>query len=265
MTKVQIGDREVYYDGWLKDNLDLALQMVRDDWDMVFVIDGNEGVGKSGLAQQIGLYFDPNLRLENICFSADEFMERVRKAKKYECIIMDEAFSSLNSRQAMSKVNISLCSMLSEIRQKNLFILICIPSFFDLDKYVALWRSRALIHAYTGKGMQRGFFSFYSTGKKKTLYISGKKLYNYDIRPDFRGRFTKPYMVDEKEYRAKKLKALSESPKIENQTAGIEQRNSLIRYLKKQKWLNSEIADGINKFSKRKLSPSAVSKIINRK
>jgi hypothetical protein len=111
----------------------------------------------------------------------------------------------------MSDINKTLVSMLAEIRQKNLFVFIVMPTFFDLDKYAAIWRSRGLIHVYTDKGYGRGYFSYYNKDRKKNLYIIGKKFYDYKRpRPNFRGRFTNYYTVDEVEYRQKKLKALSE-------------------------------------------------------
>ena len=99
--------------------------------------------------------------------------------------------------------------MLAECRQKNLFIFVVMPTFFDLDKYVALWRSRALIHVYTGSPFQRGFFCFFDVDKKKGLYVKGKKFYNYHMeKANFYGRFANQYVVDQEEYRQKKRDAL---------------------------------------------------------
>ena len=109
----------------------------------------------------------------------------------------------------MSLINRTLITMLAEIRQKNLYVFVVMPCFFDLDKYVALWRSRALIHVYTGKNFERGYFAFYNVDKKKDLYILGKKFYSYsNPKPNFIGRFTNFYPVDEKEYRKKKRNSL---------------------------------------------------------
>ena len=89
--------------------------------------------------------------------------------------------------------------------------LIC---FFDLDKYVALWRSRVLVHVYTAKDWERGFLAFYNIDKKKYLYMTGKKFYNYNNpKPNFIGRFTNAYVVDEAAYRLKKKNSLIEREK----------------------------------------------------
>lgn len=194
-------------DGYLKTNLDTAKRVVRSDWDMVFVIDGTEGGGKSVIGQQCAAYVDPTFNISRICFTPQDFIKCVEEADNYQAIIYDESYGGLGSRGTMSNVNKTLVKMLTEIRFKNLFIFIIIPTFFDMDKYVALWRSRALIHVYAGHNFTRGQFQFYGKDSKKYLYIMGKQTYSYNKpRADFIGRFSNTYTVDEKEYREKKRK-----------------------------------------------------------
>lgn len=193
-------------DGYHKTNLDRAKKVIKQDWDMVFVYDGMEGSGKSVKAQQDAFYCDPTLNIDRITFNPDDFRDQVMQSQKYQAVVYDEAYGGLSSKSAMQKVNKTIVQMLTVIREKNLFIFIVLPSFHDLTKYVALWRSRALVHVYT-KQFQRGFFAFYNKDKKKDLYVHGKKFYSYNIpRPNFIGRFTNHYTVDEQEYRHKKSK-----------------------------------------------------------
>lgn len=197
-------------DGYLEKNLSAAKKVISKDWDMVFVVDGYEGCGKSVLTQQVAKFCDPTINIDRIVFTPEEFKAAINKANKYEAIIFDEAYGGMSSRSAMSEVNKSLMSMLAEIRQKNLFVFLVLPCFFELDKYAAIWRSRALIHVYTGKEFQRGLFSFYGNDRKKALYMYGKKFYSYNhTKPNFHGKFPKGYVVNEEEYRKKKLQALS--------------------------------------------------------
>lgn len=197
-----------YMNELLKSNLDVAKKVIEEDWDMCILCDGTEGGGKSVLMQQCAYYCDPTFDLSKICFTPDEFRNKVLNAKRYEAVIFDEAYAGLSSRSTMSATNKILVDMMTEIRQKNLFIFIVLPTFFDLDKYVALWRSRCLIHVYHDN-FKRGFFDFYSYGKKKDLYVLGKKYYNYRATaPDFKGRFTDFYPVNKEEYKAKKLASL---------------------------------------------------------
>jgi len=132
MVKVFEGTPEEFsMDGYLKQNLEIAKKVVKKDWDMVFGVDGPEGSGKSVITQQMAKFVDPTLTVERIVFNADDFKEVVNKASKYQAIILDEAYQGLSSRGAMGSINKALVQMLTVIREKNLFIFIVLPSFFD--------------------------------------------------------------------------------------------------------------------------------------
>ena len=212
MVKVFQGTKHEYYmDGYLQENMDTAKKVIKEDWDMMFVYDGAEGAGKSTKAIQDAYYCDPTLTVDRITFTPFAFRDAILAATQYQAVVYDEAYSGLSSRGAMSLVNKSLVSMLTEIRQKNLFVFIVLPCYFDLDKYVALWRSRLLIHVYTAKGFKRGYFSFYNTERKKEMYMLGKKLYEYNKgKPNFKGRFTKYFPLDIDQYKKLKAKALKD-------------------------------------------------------
>lgn len=212
--KVKVNNQEYYMDGYLNTNITTAKTIIKKDWDMVIIIDGAEGSGKSVLTQQVATYCDPTLNLDRIVFTPNEFRKAIIKAKKYQAVVYDEAYTGLSARATMSMINRALVSMLAEIRQKNLFVFVVMPTFFDLDKYVALWRSRALINVYTGDNFERGFFKFFNKTKKKDLYINGKKYYNYN-KPEanFIGRFPNHYTVNEKAYKKKKRNSLIDREK----------------------------------------------------
>ena len=200
----------MYIDGNLKSNLDVLKAAIKQDWDGLILVDGTEGAGKSVLAQQCAVYCDPTLTLDRIVFRPEVFQKAVIKAEKFQAVVYDEAFGGLSSRKTMSETNHAIVSMLTEVRQKNLFLFIVLPTFFDLDRYVALWRSRGLIHVYADR-FQRGFFRFYNYKKKKTMYVQGKKFYNYKVvSPDFYGRFADFYPCGRVDYKAKKLNSLSD-------------------------------------------------------
>lgn len=214
MVKVTVNNKEFYIDGYLKTNLDTAKNIIKKDWDMIFIVDGAEGSGKSVLTMQLAFYCDPTLNIERIVFTPNAFRKTIIKAKKYEAVIYDEAYTGLSARATMSLINRTLVSMLAEIRQKNLFVFVVMPTFFDLDKYVALWRSRALLNVYTGDNFERGYFKFFNKTKKKDLYINGKKFYNYgNPQANFIGRFTNFYPVNEEEYKKKKKESLTDREK----------------------------------------------------
>ncbi len=235
--KITTNGLEYYIDGYLYENLNRAREVIKKDWDMIFCVDGYEGSGKSVLAQQMAAMVDEAFDIKRICFTPSQFKKAIYSANKFQAIIYDEGYSGLSSRATMSMINRTLVSMLTEIRERNLFVFVVMPCFFDFDKYVALWRSRALIHIYTGDNFQRGYFAFYNADRKKDLYIKGKKFYSYAFpKPNFIGRFTNFYTVDQSAYRALKRAAGSERAKKEEEAAARREiENQMFMMLQNEK------------------------------
>jgi hypothetical protein len=191
---------------------------------------------------QIGKFVDPSLTLKSIVFTPDDFREAIYKAKKGQCIIYDEAFTGFSSRSSLGAINRVLVSLSMQMRQKNLFVIIVLPTIFLLDKYIALFRAKALIHVYENKG-RRGYFKLFNFKAKKMLILFGQKSYSYAnklVRTNFRGRFYGKFALgDEKMeelYRKKKEKALEEtekSPMTAGQVKFREQRDLLMFLLRK--------------------------------
>lgn len=233
-----------YLDPRIKRNLDTKVipSLQKKDKDYFIAIDGREGSGKSTLALQLGKYVDPSLDLSRVVFDAQDFREAIFKAKKGQCVIFDEAFTGLSSRASLSAVNKVLISLIMQMRQKNLFVIIVLPTFFLLDKYVAIHRARALIHTYENRG-RRGYFRVYNQKLKKLLYLSGKKTYSYGrktVWTRFKGRFYGVFALGDEEmdkkYRAKKAKALEsteKNPMSAGQVKYREQRDICIYLLRK--------------------------------
>jgi hypothetical protein len=221
---------EYFIEDRLKHNLDTkVIPMLKlKDKDCVLALDGKEGAGKSTLALQIGKYVDPSLDLTRVVFNAEDFRTAILKAKKGQCVIFDEAFTGLSSRAALSGINRALVSLMMQMRQNNLFVIIVLPTFFLLDKYVALFRTRALIHVYENHGV-RGYFRLYNSKLKKLLYIFGKKDYSYGFKAaktKFKGRFYGKFPLEDEElYRSKKKKALQETEKNPMTATQIKYRN----------------------------------------
>ena len=233
-------------DGFLKSNLDICKEAIKDDWDFVILVDGMERGGKSVLAMQMAYYCDPALTIDNVCLTTEEFKKAVINARPYSAIVYDEAFTGLSSRNTMTRINKSLVEMLAEIGQKNLFIFIVCPTFFDLDKYPALWRSKALVHIYTGDGFERGFFRFYSMETKKNLYVYGKKTYNYNcLKADFYGCFTNFYIIDKAAYKKKKADSLRKKEADKDDENDVEKIEWLFRRLQDPIYVNIRAVDKI--------------------
>lgn len=251
MAQINIKNQDIsyYMDDRLHSNLKIKVKPLLNekDEDCVIAIDGSEGVGKSTLAFQIGKYLDPTLNLSRVVFSPEEFREAILKAKKRQCIIFDEAFTGFSSRASLSGVNRTLVSLMMQMRQKNLLVIIVLPTFFLLDKYVALFRTSFLIHTYKNKGI-KGYFRIYNKQKKKLLFLAGRQTYSYNVKlgkvpitTKFKGRFYGTFAIGdnnvEKKYRDKKDKALRDSeknPMSAGQVKYKEQRDKILHLLRKE-------------------------------
>lgn len=220
-----------YLDGKLKTQLDkIRKRIQKKDSDYVLIIDGEEGSGKSVFAMQICKYVDPTFNTNRVYFNGNSFHEGVIASDKCKAHQFDEAFIGLSSRTALSEINHLLNSLIMQMRQKNLFVCIVLPSIFILDKYPAMFRSKALIHIYFRNG-KRGNFVVFNRRKKNQLILKGKKEFSYMyVKSGFRGRFTDKYVIPEQEYRDKKLQALQEKPKHTKQDE-FKARSDYLSYL----------------------------------
>lgn len=203
----------------------------KKDFDWFWIVDGSEGVGKSVFAFQLAKIVDPSFCLERVCMNPEEFTKAVIKAEKKQAVVFDEAFTGLSSRASLTEINRLMISLCMEMRQKNLFVIIVMPTIFMLDVYMALFRSKGLFHVYLKDG-RRGRWCFYNNTHKRQLYLLGKKMFSYARpRSNLRGRFTDKYMVNETQYREKKRLAFEQkSFKKRNVNERFrEQRDKLIK------------------------------------
>lgn len=212
MVELEDG-RSFSLENYLQDNFNIYKKdVLKKDDDCMIIVDGIERGGKSTMANQIANFLDPTFAVEGLSrtvFTAEQLIDVVKNGEKGQAIIFDEAMGYLNSRQAMSRFNRSLIKVFSEMGFKNLFVIICIPSFFELDRYAAIHRSRALVHIFKNKQGKKGSYCFFNYHKKKDLYILGKKMYNYS-KPaaNFHGEFRKFFSIDKELYNAKKHQSI---------------------------------------------------------
>ena len=240
MVKVQVAEHNYYLDGYLKSNLDALKKNVKKDYDAFALIVGREGFGKTTISFQIALYCDPTFNLSRVCFTAEQFLQAVENAERYQAIVFDETMGYLSSRNGMSKFNKVLIKIMSEMRSKNLFVFLNIPNFFMMDWYVSQHRTTGLIYVY-----KRSFFGSYDYPTKKKLYMQGKKYHSYATPPNFRGRFTKFFPFNKEDYEVKKQQAIKEwASNTRMESVWKEQRDILIKECVENKLIKSkEIAE----------------------
>lgn len=206
------------------------------------------GTGKSVLVQQIGEAYTERVNklhglnikfdINNIVFKPKDLIARSFTLPKYSCIILDE----WEDAHYWSELGITLRQFFRKCRQLNLFMIIIIPNFFQLNNNYAVGRSIFAIDVRFGEKFKRGFFHFYSFDKKKDLYNFGKKTQNYNaVRSDFSGTFPDGYAVPREEYLEKKRKDLEEAEKNKDNEKATQLREVLIKAYNHLKPLYPEI------------------------
>lgn len=196
-------------DGYLKSNLDLLEERRKKKFDTLLLFSGGEGAGKTTLACQVLYYIDRSFDLDRVYFTGEQFKDGIINAKPDTAHLLDEGYLAFAAKGVQEKMHKLLIAMLTMIRSKRLTIVIISPSFFDIDKYIAVHRSLALIRVTETRG-ERGNFHFYSVPKKKLLYILGKKYMNYGcVKSNFYGSFSGKWVIDEDEYERRKQKAIA--------------------------------------------------------
>jgi len=226
--KYQVSDG-FYMDGALKSNLDILAKKIVDDQMFVILITGSGWVrvGKSVFGQQIGYYLTHKVNelhklkneftLNNITFKTEELQHKAFSLPRYSVIDLDEGDDLVE--HYWSKLAKDLRRFFRKCGQLNQFIILTLPDFFELPKSYAISRSTCLIDVYFYGEFERGFFRFYNFERKRELYLKGKKTANYNaVEPNFQGRFTNVYTVDEQEYKLKKQKDLAEQELSDDKT-----------------------------------------------
>lgn len=228
----------------------------------VFIVDGRSGLGKTTLSMQLGCYINnkvkeiykkkgkekecPKFTLDNVCWTPETFIDilkdKDKKLKKGDIVILDESMI-ISSRTSMSEINKAVIIMMSLIRSKQLFIIFCANSFFDLDKNLSIHRADLLINLYPkgGRFADRGAYQVIPSnkGQMKNLYIIGKKYYDYSkARAAFNDTFSAWFPFDENEYEKRKQESISEyfdsDKKGRADNATVKSRDLLIAYILKK-------------------------------
>jgi hypothetical protein len=190
-----------------KEQLDILLaDLAESEMDIVIVIDGYEGTGKSFAARGLAMYCATLLRkwfpkttfdVKDIQFDTKEYVEASLEAEKPGIInqvkinVLDEGRKALNKMRRNSKSNITFTDYLSECRSKQQVHIILAPAYHDLDKNLISWRTNMIIHfkkqylesskSVSGYKLKRGEFKLF-TDKKQIRACYGMPYaypYNY--------------------------------------------------------------------------------------
>lgn len=200
-------DAPLTIDNQLREILDKAKKRNEHNWDYLSIVAGIPGAGKSQFAKNtLAPYCCSWFSAKYIAFSGDEFIDITTRCPDYSAVVLDESFAPLNTRLTYHPEFQRIVNHIQLIRQKRLFVFICLPNYFDLAKNIAIFRSSHLFVPYENKEGRRGDFAAFGRNEKRELYVLGAKFMNYNARDsNFIGRFFKNTLViDEDEYTRKK-------------------------------------------------------------
>jgi ABC-type uncharacterized transport system YnjBCD ATPase subunit len=125
-------------------------KITKEDQEVWVCFGGDTGCGKSLKSMWWMYYIHPELNINQVCFSKEEFINAVIAAKPSTGIIADEAISIFFSRASMTKEGRLITELANQIRQKNLAIFLNVPNVVSLDgliqeklnAYIHIWESR---------------------------------------------------------------------------------------------------------------------------
>jgi len=146
----------------------------------VIIVAGKSNSGKSTLASQLALFFDPKMTMKkNYAWNMKRLMQLANNTYPGMVILMDEAMI-INSRSANSGDNLKIIIALSQIRSKGVFFLFCINSVHQLEKTIPLTRADFLIRIKRVGGID-GIpkYCIYDENKMKELIIKNSGKYSY--------------------------------------------------------------------------------------
>jgi len=152
-----------------KNILNIITLVHNNDWDWLWVNDGDERSGKSSLSMQILLIAEPKLNdkvlsadykpvLSRIAWNFDAWIDVLKTLKPGSVSLYDEA--SLLGREAMKEHNLRMIRILTTVGMRNNLMLMTFPDIYMLDPYIRDGRCRTRGYVYSVDG-ERGYVSLW--------------------------------------------------------------------------------------------------------
>lgn len=143
---------------------------LKSDEQVVLVIEGQPGSGKSTLGIQIAKAIMPSWSLEKgYIYNEEDLSRRMAEKSTNNVFLFDEASLTVNSRDSMTKSSRNIIAILDTCRSRHNSIIFVLPSFDDLNKsirdrlcqyrFYCLSRTERLVSDVDDS---RGFFKVYA-------------------------------------------------------------------------------------------------------
>ena len=214
----QVTDKQYQMEGFIIEKMDCAYNRVTlRKLDAPFVVDGDEGFGKTSLSILCAYYLSHKtgrkFGLDNIFFDPKEFINFINSTKE-QIIIWDEAALGGLASGWQSKVQQMLIQTLMTCRFRKHLIFFNCPKFYRLNSYFIIDRVVGMLHVYSENKLDAGTFTYY---KQETLEKMLEYWHKYHKHPykvfykkQLRGKFKDAFelgIINEDEYNKKKEEA----------------------------------------------------------
>ncbi len=151
MTEIYMPVLEHKYDFNIEfiDLCKTIMKRVREDYDCVLAITGDEGISKSTCANQIGFKTDKNYTLEkNVLYSPTKRLveEAIKTLPRFSTVNGDEAIKILNKQLWHQPIQIFLNMFYRVCRQENKTSIMCMPRFSEFNEGFRNHRIKIWIH-----------------------------------------------------------------------------------------------------------------------
>lgn len=217
----------------LRSNLGLiAREVWYNDFDWLFLISGGERTGKSDLEnwlakffQNRGFHFSLDPEKKHLLLFEKSLSNVLLNLPRHSVVCIDEGGEVLFSRESMKRNNVEIIKTLQAMGAMGHIVIICLPNWRWVDKYVRQQRVKTLIRVISHPKRvgdfvtrERGFYRFYN--QKQVVYATK---FNKPLgRPPFAGRysaFKSVFPADWKEYLDRKWSYLAGKAEVEQKKA----------------------------------------------
>ena len=213
----------------LVSKLDLMIKRVKSKKakkDVLLIIEGGEGEGKTTYSVAIGYYVGEKTGRyfghENVFFDLDKMIEFAKKTDE-KIIIWDEPALQSLSTDWQSKCVKDLTRLLMTARKKRHFIIINMVKFYKFNEYVVVDRAIGMINVYSRKNIYTGRFRYIKKANLEPLWrdyrFSRKRNYVKYSAPHIKGSFPDVLNPD---YENNVLSEFNIKEYEKNKDAGIE-------------------------------------------
>jgi len=211
----KVTDKNYTLPDFLIEKMDFtANRVTKRKLDAIFMIDGDEGFGKTGISFLLAYYAawktGRTFTLDNVFFDPNELINFINSTKN-QVIVWDEAALGGLASGWQNKVQQRIIQTLMTCRSRRHIIFFNCPKFYRLNLYFVVDRATGLIHVYSEDGMNAGCVTYHMKDwlEKMMNFWSSKKKKPYKVFHSKRLRGTFPDgfkagIINEDEYDKKK-------------------------------------------------------------